>query len=167
MPAVCDLRSGRVASSCGVRACGELLLSVLGAGVLGAGAGLALLSSAAAVLPAMSTFPPIPPAEESTATYRNADSLERGSNALADAQRTAAQTADIGTSILTQLGSQREQLISARSSMQGANQQLADARKNITTMFRRATTKKCIIYGIIIGLCGTIVLVLISKFSRR
>ena len=91
----------------------------------------------------------------------------RGSNALADAQRTAAQTADIGTSILTQLGSQREQLISARSSMQGANQQLADARKNITTMFRRATTKKCIIYGIIIGLCGTIVLVLISKFSRR
>ena len=116
----------------------------------------------------MSTFPPIiTPAEESTATYRNADSLERGSNALADAQRTAAATADVGASILTQLGSQREQLISARSSMQGANQQLADARKNITTMFRRATTKKCIIYGIIIGLCGTIVLVLISKFSRR
>ena len=85
----------------------------------------------------------------------------------ADAQRTAAATADVGASILTQLGSQREQLISARSSMQGANQQLADARKNITTMFRRATTKKCIIYGIIIGLCGTIVLVLISKFSRR
>ena len=126
-----------------------------------------LLSAPALALPAMSTFPPIPPAEESTATYRNADSLERGSNALADAQRTAAQTADIGTSILTQLGNQREQLLSARSSMQGANQQLADARKNITTMFRRATTKKCIIYGIIIGLCGTIVLVLISKFSRR
>ena len=125
------------------------------------------VSFTALALPAMSTFPPIPPAEESTATYRNADSLERGSNALADAQRTAAATADIGTSILTQLGNQREQLLSARSSMQGANQQLADARKNITTMFRRATTKKCIIYGIIIGLCGTIILVLISKFSRR
>ena len=91
----------------------------------------------AVVLDLGSSLPPIPPAEESTATYRNADSLERGSNALADAQRTAAQTADIGTSILTQLGSQREQLISARSSMQGANQQLADARKNITTRKRK------------------------------
>ena len=113
------------------------------------------------------TFPPITPApEEPASTYQDLSRLEAASSSLADAQRTAAQTMDVGAGILTQLGTQREQLLSARSTMQGTNEQLAQSKQLIREMFRRATTKKILVWMLITGLIGAILLVLVSKFSR-
>ncbi|GMG51493.1 unnamed protein product [Ambrosiozyma monospora] len=92
-------------------------------------------------------------------------SLDRSTQRLQDATRTAMETEDVGTSILDNLRTQREQIVNARDTLHEADTYVDRSLNTIKTMTRRLATNKMITYSIIAVLILLIFLVLYSKFS--
>ncbi|GMF03121.1 unnamed protein product [Ambrosiozyma monospora] len=75
------------------------------------------------------------------------------------------ETEDVGTSILDNLRTQREQIVNARDTLHEADTYVDRSLNTIKTMTRRLATNKMITYSIIAVLILLIFLVLYSKFS--
>jgi vesicle transport through interaction with t-SNAREs protein 1 len=92
-------------------------------------------------------------------------SIERSSQRLQDATRVAMASETVGSSILNNLRSQRDQILNARDTLSEADTYVDRSLKTLKTMTRRMATNKLITYGIIAVLILLIFLVLYSKFS--
>lgn len=92
-------------------------------------------------------------------------SIERSSQRLQDATRVAMESETVGSSILNNLRSQRDQILNARDTLSEADTYVDRSLKTLKTMTRRMATNKLITYGIIAVLILLIFLVLYSKFS--
>ncbi len=92
-------------------------------------------------------------------------SIERSSQRLQDATRVAMESETVGSSILNNLRSQRDQILNARDTLSEADTYVDRSLKTLKTMSRRMATNKLITYGIIAVLILLIFLVLYSKFS--
>lgn len=95
----------------------------------------------------------------------NNSSLERSSQRLFDSQRIALETENIGSNILNDLRSQREQISNSRNTLTQADNYIDKSIQTLKVMSRRLTANKFISYGIIAVLILLIFLVLYSKFS--
>jgi len=92
-------------------------------------------------------------------TTSTSDAGDRGLAALADTQRIAADTEQLGMGILDQLGTQRSQLTNAIERRQEAHENLSISSRLIRQMSNRATRMKCYIYGIIFILVAAILVI--------
>ncbi|RCK62356.1 t-SNARE VTI1 [Candida viswanathii] len=95
----------------------------------------------------------------------NNSSLERSSQRIFDSQRVALETENIGSNILNDLRSQREQISNSRNTLSQADNYIDKSIQTLKVMSRRLTANKFISYGIIAVLILLIFLVLYSKFS--
>lgn len=92
-------------------------------------------------------------------------SIERSNQRLNEATRTALETESVGSSILNNLRSQRDQILNARDTLSEADTYVDRSLRTLRSMTRRMATNKLITYGIIAVLIMLIFLVLYSKFS--
>lgn len=69
--------------------------------------------------------------------------------------------------ILEDLARQRETILHARSTLHGADDGIARARKLLSTMSRRITTNRLLMGGIVATLVGAIVLLIAYKLRRH
>ncbi|KAG7699312.1 hypothetical protein KL930_004664 [Ogataea haglerorum] len=92
-------------------------------------------------------------------------SIDRSTQRLNDATRTALETETVGTGILDNLRSQREQILNARETLTEADTYVDRSLATLKTMTRRLATNKIITYGIIAVLIMLIFLTIISKFK--
>lgn len=95
----------------------------------------------------------------------NNSSLERSSQRIFESQRVALETENIGSNILNDLRSQREQISNSRNTLSQADNYIDKSIQTLKVMSRRLTANKFISYGIIAVLILLIFLVLYSKFS--
>jgi len=87
------------------------------------------------------------------------DALGKTSTRLEETHRICLETEEIGSSILSDLGQQRETLEGTRDRLRGADVDLARSRRILKSMARRAMANKFIMVGIIITLIGFIALI--------
>jgi vesicle transport through interaction with t-SNAREs protein 1 len=92
-------------------------------------------------------------------------SIERSSQRIQEATRTALESESVGSSILNNLRSQRDQILNARDTLNEADTYVDRSLRTLKSMTRRMATNKLITYGIIAILILLILLVLYSKFS--
>lgn len=92
-------------------------------------------------------------------------SIERSSQRIQEATRTAMESESVGSSILNNLRSQRDQILNARDTLGEADTYVDRSLRTLKSMTRRMATNKLITYGIIAVLIMLIFLVLYSKFS--
>ena len=92
-------------------------------------------------------------------------SIERSSQRLNEATRTAIESESVGSSILNNLRSQRDQILNARDTLSEADTYVDRSLKTLKTMTRRLATNKLITYGIIVVLVLLIFLVIYSKIA--
>uniref|UniRef100_U3JRH6 Vesicle transport through interaction with t-SNAREs 1B n=1 Tax=Ficedula albicollis TaxID=59894 RepID=U3JRH6_FICAL len=78
------------------------------------------------------------------------DSLNRASESIERSHRIAAETDQIGTDIIEELGEQREQLERTKSRLVNTSENLSKSRKILRAMSRRVTTNKLLLSIIII-----------------
>ncbi|XP_057276018.1 vesicle transport through interaction with t-SNAREs homolog 1B isoform X2 [Pezoporus wallicus] len=78
------------------------------------------------------------------------DSLNRASQSIERSHRIAAETDQIGTDIIEELGEQREQLERTRSRLVNTSENLSKSRKILRSMSRRIATNKLLLSIIII-----------------
>lgn len=94
------------------------------------------------------------------ALLRTAESLERS-------QRTAIETEEIGTSIIADLGTQRETLERARGNLQNTDEHLTHTQKLINSMYKRVFTNKFILILIILVEAAILGAVVYLKFFKK
>jgi len=70
---------------------------------------------------------------------------------------------ELGVTILQDLSRQRETIVHARDTLHGADDNIGRARKILSTMSRRITTNKIIMFGICIFLLAGILLIIYVK----
>ncbi|GMM29422.1 v-SNARE protein [Martiniozyma asiatica (nom. inval.)] len=92
-------------------------------------------------------------------------SIERSTQRLNDATRTALESETVGSSILDNLRIQRDQILSVRDTLGEADTYVDRSLRTLGSMTRRMATNKWLTYGIIALLIMLILLVLYSKFS--
>lgn len=92
-------------------------------------------------------------------------SIERSTQRLSEATRSAIESESVGSSILNNLRSQRDQILNARETLSEADTYVDRSLRTLKSMSRRLATNKLITYGIIALLILLIFLVLYSKFS--
>ena len=92
-------------------------------------------------------------------------SIERSSQRIQEATRTALESETVGSSILNNLRSQRDQILNARDTLGEADTYVDRSLRTLKSMTRRMATNKLITYGIIAVLIMLIFLVLYSKFN--
>lgn len=92
-------------------------------------------------------------------------SIERSTQRINEATRTALESESVGSSILNNLRSQRDQILNARDTLSEADTYVDRSLRTLKSMTRRMATNKLITYGIIGLLILLILLVLYSKFS--
>lgn len=102
--------------------------------------------------------------EQRRQLLENQLSIDRSLQRLLDSQRIALETENVGSNILNDLRSQREQITGARDTLQLADGYVDKLIKSLKTMSRRITANKFISYAIIGVLILLILLVLASKF---
>ncbi|CCH41116.1 Vesicle soluble NSF attachment protein receptor [Wickerhamomyces ciferrii] len=90
--------------------------------------------------------------------------LERTSQRLKDSSRIANETEQIGSNIMLDLRSQREQLTNSRNTLFEADGYVDKSIQTLKSMTRRMATNKIITYSIIAVLIILIFLVIASKF---
>jgi vesicle transport through interaction with t-SNAREs 1 len=73
---------------------------------------------------------------------------------------------ELGVSIMSNLHSQRQTILHARDTLHGADDNIAKARRVLSTMSRRIMTNKIIMFGIILLLLGAVGLVIYYKFVK-
>ena len=84
---------------------------------------------------------------------------------LADANKCAVNTIDMGASVLSELGSQRDTLIRSRNMLNDTDGELSRGGSLISTMFRRGRRTKLILCVIVGLLLSIILLLLFTRFS--
>ncbi|XP_065491488.1 vesicle transport through interaction with t-SNAREs homolog 1B [Caloenas nicobarica] len=94
------------------------------------------------------------------------DSLNRASQSIERSHRIAAETDQIGTDIIEELGEQREQLERTKSRLVNTSENLSKSRKILRSMSRRITTNKLLLSTIIILELAILVGVVYYKFFR-
>ncbi|XP_063999954.1 vesicle transport through interaction with t-SNAREs homolog 1B [Pogoniulus pusillus] len=94
------------------------------------------------------------------------DSLNRASQSIERSHRIAAETDQIGTDIIEELGEQREQLERSRSRLVNTSENLSKSRKILRSMSRRITTNKLLLSIIIILELAILGGVVYYKFFR-
>ncbi|GLE04395.1 hypothetical protein PINS_up013337 [Pythium insidiosum] len=96
----------------------------------------------------------------------NTNRLERSSKALASSQRMIAETEQIGISVLDNLSSQRESLLSAHEKVRETREVTGEARRILQRMMRRAITNTIVLYTIIAVLVVSICVVIYQDFIK-
>ncbi|KFP12109.1 Vesicle transport through interaction with t-SNAREs 1B, partial [Egretta garzetta] len=94
------------------------------------------------------------------------DSLNRASQSIERSHRIAAETDQIGTDIIEELGEQREQLERTKSRLVNTSENLSKSRKILRSMSRRVTTNKLLLSIIIILELAILGGVVYYKFFR-
>ncbi|XP_052638396.1 vesicle transport through interaction with t-SNAREs homolog 1B isoform X2 [Harpia harpyja] len=95
------------------------------------------------------------------------DSLNRASQSIERSHRIAAETDQIGTDIIEELGEQREQLERTKSRLVNTSENLSKSRKILRSMSRRVTTNKLLLSIIIILELAILGGVVYYKFFRN
>ncbi|XP_030806477.1 vesicle transport through interaction with t-SNAREs homolog 1B [Camarhynchus parvulus] len=95
------------------------------------------------------------------------DSLNRASESIERSHRIAAETDQIGTDIIEELGEQREQLERTKSRLVNTSENLSKSRKVLRSMSRRITTNKLLLSIIIILELAILGGVVYYKFFRK
>ncbi len=86
---------------------------------------------------------------------------------LAQANSTALRTMDVGAVILNDLNTQREQLVHARSTLDGARDALGRGQQLIRTMLARAKFNRAVKKAVLCLLVTAIIVILIARFAPR
>ncbi|XP_015720256.1 vesicle transport through interaction with t-SNAREs homolog 1B [Coturnix japonica] len=94
------------------------------------------------------------------------DSLNRASQSIERSHRIAAETDQIGTDIIEELGEQREQLERTRSRLVNTSENLSKSRKILRSMSRRIATNKLLLMIIIVLELAILGGVVYYKFFR-
>ncbi|XP_032840502.1 vesicle transport through interaction with t-SNAREs homolog 1B isoform X1 [Tyto alba] len=94
------------------------------------------------------------------------DSLNRATQSIERSHRIAAETDQIGTDIIEELGEQREQLERTKSRLVNTSENLSKSRKILRSMSRRVTTNKLLLSIIIILELAILGGVVYYKFFR-
>ncbi|KAJ1799996.1 Vesicle transport V-snare protein [Coemansia sp. RSA 2399] len=92
--------------------------------------------------------------------------LAQGSHRLQQSHRLAMETEAVGAGILTDLRSQREQIVNTRDTLMQADGHLDRSNRTLRTMTRRLMTNKMITTGLIVVGVALVLLVLYVKVSR-
>ncbi|XP_068437136.1 vesicle transport through interaction with t-SNAREs homolog 1B [Clinocottus analis] len=95
------------------------------------------------------------------------DSLTNASQSIERSQRIAAETDQIGTDIIEELGGQREQLDRTRNRLVDTGENLSRSRKILRAMSRRLVTNKLLLGVIILMELAILGAVIYLKFFRR
>lgn len=93
--------------------------------------------------------------------------LERSASSVARSQRVAAETEQVGTEVIVELGEQRETLLRAKRRLSQTDQELTKTQKILRTMTRRVLTNKFILILIIILEIGILAAVVYLKFFKK
>ncbi|XP_059209238.1 vesicle transport through interaction with t-SNAREs homolog 1B [Centropristis striata] len=102
-----------------------------------------------------------------TLLLQGLDSLNHASQSIERSQRIAAETDQIGTDIIEELGGQREQLDRTRNRLVDTGENLSRSRKILRAMSRRLVTNKLLLAVIIIMELAILGAVVYLKFFRR
>ncbi|KAJ1662676.1 Vesicle transport V-snare protein [Coemansia sp. RSA 1813] len=92
--------------------------------------------------------------------------LTQGSRRLQQSHRLAMETEAVGAGILTDLRSQREQIVNTRDTLMQADGHLDRSNRTLRTMTRRLMTNKMITTGLIVVGVALVILVLYVKLTR-
>uniref|UniRef100_A0A665W4Q2 t-SNARE coiled-coil homology domain-containing protein n=1 Tax=Echeneis naucrates TaxID=173247 RepID=A0A665W4Q2_ECHNA len=95
------------------------------------------------------------------------ESLTNASQSIERSQRLAAETDQIGTDIIEELGEQREQLDRTRNRLVNTGENLSRSRKILRAMSRRVMTNKLLLGVIILMELAILGAVVYLKFFRR
>lgn len=97
---------------------------------------------------------------------QGAQSLQRTSESVARSQQISAETDQVGTEILGELGRQREVLVRTKDKLQGTDENLGKSRKIMKTMAMRMMTNKMVLIIIILLELGILGLIVYLKFFK-
>uniref|UniRef100_A0AAX7SZI7 t-SNARE coiled-coil homology domain-containing protein n=1 Tax=Astatotilapia calliptera TaxID=8154 RepID=A0AAX7SZI7_ASTCA len=95
------------------------------------------------------------------------DALNNASQSIERSQRIAAETEQIGTDIIEELGEQREQLDRSRNRLANTGENLSRSRKILRAMSRRLVTNKLLLGIIILMELAILGAVIYLKFFRK
>uniref|UniRef100_A0A4W6FD45 Vesicle transport through interaction with t-SNAREs 1B n=1 Tax=Lates calcarifer TaxID=8187 RepID=A0A4W6FD45_LATCA len=95
------------------------------------------------------------------------EALNNASQSIERSQRIAAETEQIGTDVIEELGQQREQLDRSRNRLVNTGENLSRSRKILRSMSRRLVTNKLLLAVIILMELGILGAVVYLKFFRR
>ncbi|XP_032355396.1 vesicle transport through interaction with t-SNAREs homolog 1B [Etheostoma spectabile] len=95
------------------------------------------------------------------------DALNNATQSIERSQRIAAETDQIGTDIIEELGEQREQLDRTRNRLVNTGENLSRSRKFLRTMSRRLVTNKLLLAVIILMELAILGAVVYLKFFRK
>ncbi|XP_019374740.1 PREDICTED: vesicle transport through interaction with t-SNAREs homolog 1B [Gavialis gangeticus] len=95
------------------------------------------------------------------------DSLNRATQSIERSHQISAETDQIGTNIIEELGEQREQLERTRGRLVNTNENLSKSRKILRSMSRKVTTNKLLLSVIIILELAILGGVVYYKFFRK
>uniref|UniRef100_A0A669CIC5 Vesicle transport through interaction with t-SNAREs 1B n=1 Tax=Oreochromis niloticus TaxID=8128 RepID=A0A669CIC5_ORENI len=95
------------------------------------------------------------------------DALNNASQSIERSQRIAAETEQIGTDIIEELGEQREQLDRTRNRLANTGENLSRSRKILRAMSRRLVTNKLLLGIIILMELAILGAVIYLKFFRK
>lgn len=97
---------------------------------------------------------------------QGSESLNNASQSIERSQRLAAETEQIGTDIIEELGEQREQLDRSRNRLVNTGENLSRSRKILRAMSRRLVTNKLLLGVIILMELGILGAVVYLRFFR-
>uniref|UniRef100_A0A667YTM8 Vesicle transport through interaction with t-SNAREs 1B n=1 Tax=Myripristis murdjan TaxID=586833 RepID=A0A667YTM8_9TELE len=95
------------------------------------------------------------------------ESLNNATKSIERSQRIAAETDQIGTDVIEELGEQREQLERARNRLVNTGENLSRSRKILRAMSRRLMTNKLLLAVIILMELAILGAVVYLKFFRK
>jgi len=98
---------------------------------------------------------------------QNRASLERANASIANTQRLADESEQMGTETLGQLHEQRETIVRLIDTTDGIDANLSRANKILNQMTVRIMAHKCIMICIVLGLCGILGLEVYFRFFHH
>lgn len=92
---------------------------------------------------------------------------QAGTSRLAETNAVATRTIDVGASILSELGTQRETLVAARSTQEELREALSRSSTLLKGMLRRAAANKLLLKGVIALLLTAILALILVKWGPK
>mmetsp|Transcript_14501 Transcript_14501/g.24803 ORF Transcript_14501/g.24803 Transcript_14501/m.24803 type:complete len:249 (+) Transcript_14501:3-749(+) len=105
--------------------------------------------------------------DQRTSLLNDRRTLQDGSDRLQNARAISERTEQIGADVLTNLDSQRNQLIRADDALSNVDGDLSRSRRILRAMDRRVMTNKLVLVCIIIALMGLIVLIIYLRWGAQ
>jgi vesicle transport through interaction with t-SNAREs protein 1 len=102
--------------------------------------------------------------DQRTRLLSGTETLNNSSQRLQNSHRLALETETLGAGILTDLRTQREQILNTRNTLREADSNVHNAQSTLKEMSRRMLHNKFIKYAIIIVLIAIILLIIYLKF---